>query len=207
MAADQLEALEGERGPGTIPNEAFETSTVQGLDADAGVEAEAAAVIPAEHVFGLVGCQEAVATEVPQHPFSDGVLEAVQELGCETSGLVEADASGLGLGVLVRIGPLKDAIHNAKMEMKVGIERRAEAVQKARDPERCGGRSRGRCLSQGGLEGPEKDVQHRGGGPGPVVEVGSQTLGEGEHKLSHRYLWEDMVHHMGGGLGHVAGPA
>ena len=40
MAADQLEALEGERGPGTIPNEAFETSTVRGLDADTGVQAK-----------------------------------------------------------------------------------------------------------------------------------------------------------------------
>jgi hypothetical protein len=65
----------------------------------------------------------------------------------------------------------------------------------------------GQALSQGGLKGPEEDVQHGTGGPGPVVEVGSQTLGEGEHKLSHRYVWEDMVHHMGGGLGHVAGPA
>ena len=144
---------------------------------------------------------------VAKDPLSHGVLEAVQELGCETSGLVEADAPPLGFGVLVRIGPLKDAIHNAKMEMKVGIERRAEAVKEAGGCERCGGWGRGRCLSQGGLEGPEKDVQHRGGGPGPVVEVGSQTLGEGEHKLSHRYVWEDMVHHMGGGLGHVAGPA
>ena len=27
---------------------------------------------------------------------------------------------------------------------------------------------------------------------GPVVEVGSQTLGEGEHKLSHRDVGEDV---------------
>jgi len=46
---------------------------------------------------------------VAEDPLSHGVLEAVQELGCETSGLVEADAPPLGFGVLVRIGPLKDA--------------------------------------------------------------------------------------------------
>ncbi len=50
-------------------------------------------------------------------------------------------------------------------------------------------------------------MQHGTGGPGPEVEVGSQTLGEGEHKLSHRDVGEDVVHHMGGGLGHGAGPA
>ena len=31
MAADQLEALKGERGPGTIPNEAFETREVAAI--------------------------------------------------------------------------------------------------------------------------------------------------------------------------------
>ena len=121
MAADQLEALEGERGLATIPNEAFETSTVRGLDADTGVQAKTPAVIPGEHVFGVMGLQEAVAASraallvvawsasrretarpsneaelssmnVAKDPLSHGVLEAVQELGCETSGLVEADA-------------------------------------------------------------------------------------------------------------------
>ena len=126
MAADQLEALEGERGQGTIPDEALEPRAVLGLNTDTGVQAKTPAVIPGEHVFGVMGLQEAVAANVAEDPLSHGVLEAIQELGCETSGLVEADAAGLGLWVLVRIGPLKDAIHSAKMEMKVGIEAGAE---------------------------------------------------------------------------------
>jgi len=57
-----VETVEGERGPGAIPDEPFEASSVGGLDADAGalphamhalrggpgVEAKAAAVIPGQ---------------------------------------------------------------------------------------------------------------------------------------------------------------
>ena len=64
-AADQVEAVEGEGRPSTIPDEPLEAFAVGGLDADAGVQAKAAPVIPAEHVLGLVGLQEAVAAKVP----------------------------------------------------------------------------------------------------------------------------------------------
>ena len=57
MAADQLEALEGERGPGTIPDEALEPRAVLGLNTDTGVQAKTLAVIPGEHVFGVMGLQ------------------------------------------------------------------------------------------------------------------------------------------------------
>ena len=80
-------------------------------------------------------------------------------------------------------------------------------MQEAGEGSRRGRWSSGARLPQGCLEGPEQDVQHGGSGPGPVVEVGPQTLGNREHKLSHRDVGEDMVHHMGCGLSHAAGSA
>jgi hypothetical protein len=61
--ADQVESVEGERRPSTMPDEPLEAGAVGSLDTDAGVEAEPATVIPAEHVLGVVGLQEAVAAE------------------------------------------------------------------------------------------------------------------------------------------------
>jgi hypothetical protein len=49
-------------------------------------------VIPAEHILGLVGFQEAVAGHVPEDPFSHEVLEALQEFVGEGGGFVEAEA-------------------------------------------------------------------------------------------------------------------
>lgn len=90
-AADEVEAVERERRPCTVSDEAFQSGAVGGLDADAGVEAEPAAVIPGEHVVGFVGFQEAMAANVAQHPCSHSVLEALEELRGEGRGFVEAE--------------------------------------------------------------------------------------------------------------------
>ena len=39
-AADQMEPVEGEGGPGTIPDQPLKAFAVGGLDADAGIETE-----------------------------------------------------------------------------------------------------------------------------------------------------------------------
>jgi hypothetical protein len=72
---DEVETVEGERRPGTIADEAFEARAIGGLDADTPIQTEPAAVLPGEHVLGLVGLQEAVAAKVPEDPGADGVLE------------------------------------------------------------------------------------------------------------------------------------
>jgi hypothetical protein len=53
--ADQVEAVEGERGSGAVADQPLEAVAVGGLDANAGVQAESTTVIPAEHVLCLVG--------------------------------------------------------------------------------------------------------------------------------------------------------
>lgn len=202
-----MEALQGEGRPSTVPDEAFEAGAVVGLDADGGVEAEPATVVPGEHVLGIVGLQEAVAAEVSEHPRPHGVLEAVEELGRETGGFVEAEATGCALGVRIWIELFEDPVHDAEVEVKVGVEERAETMQKAHDPAGGGRRSGGSCLPQGGLESPKQDVEHRASGPGPVVEERPEALGDREDELADGDVGKDVVHQMGGGLGHAAGIA
>ena len=184
-----------------------QTLAVGGLDADAGVETEPAAMLPAQHILGVVGLQEPVATEVAQHPFSHSVLEALQELGGQGCGFVKTETGG-GIGrVLIRVilKPLEEPVHNAKVVVEMGIEAGAEAMEKADSPERGVGRSGGTGLPQGGLKGPEQDMEDGTGGPGPVMEEGAEALGHGKDPLAHGHVGEDMVHQVGGRLGHTLG--
>ena len=57
------------------------------------------------------------------------------------------------------------------------------------------------------MEGPQEDVEDGAGGPRPVVEEGAEALGDGEHPLAHGHVGEDVVHQVGGGLGHALGVA
>ena len=90
-------------------------------------------VIPGEHVLGLVGFQEAVACKMAEHSASDGVLEAFQELVGEGRGFVETEGFGLDSRILasITLDPLEESIGHAEMKVKVRIQRRAEAMEKA----------------------------------------------------------------------------
>jgi len=87
------------------------------------------------------------------------------------------------------------------------IEARAEAMQEADRAHggRC--RSGGAGLPEGGLEGPEEDVKDGAGGPGSVMEEGAEAFGNGEDELAHRHVGNDVVHQVGGRLGHALGAA
>jgi hypothetical protein len=63
-AVDEVKTIESKGRPGTITDEAFEPLPVRSLYTDAGIEAEPAAMIPAEHVLSLVGFQESVTAKV-----------------------------------------------------------------------------------------------------------------------------------------------
>ena len=206
-AADEVETLEGEGRPGTIPDQTFEAGAVGGLDADGGIEAKAAPVVPGEHVGGLVGLQKAMATEMSEYPGSDDALQAFQELRRESGDLVEAEAGCLGFGALVRIDPLEKPVEHAKVKVEMRVQRRAEPMKEAHRPERRGGRGRGAGLPQDGLESPEEDMEDSAGGPGPVVEERAEALGDREDPLAGRHVGEDMVHQVGGGFGHALGVA
>ncbi len=196
--ADEVESVEGEGGPGTVADEAFEAGTVGGLNADAGVQTEPPAVLPGEHILGFVGLQEPVAVAMPQDPGADRVLEALQDLGGEGRGFVKTEVGG-GIGwVLSRVtlNLFEKSIDHAQMIMEVWIEGGAEAMQKADGPERGVGWCGGTGLPQGGLESPQQDV-----------EEGPQPLGDGEHELAHRHVGNDVINEVGRRLGHALGVA
>jgi hypothetical protein len=142
---DEVEAVEGKGGPGTVANDALQSGPVGGLDTDAGIETEPTPVIPGEHIFGLVGLQEPVAAKVSQDPGADRVLEVLQQRVGKVGGFVEAEA-GFWIGrILVRVilDPLEEPINDAQMEMKVGVEAGAEAMEEAHGTHGCGLRGRG----------------------------------------------------------------
>jgi len=207
--ADQVKTVESERGPGTVADQPFEAFAVGGLDPDAGVEAEAAPVLPVEHIPGLVGFQEAVAPKMPQDPGANRVLEALQELAGEAGGLVEVE-TGLGVGgtgVRVLVQPLEEPIDHAHMKVEMGVEAGAEAVQEADRAHGGGSWGGGTGFPQGAPEGAEQDVKDGAGGAGPVMKEGPEAFGHGKDELADGYMGEDVVHQVGRRMGHALGPA
>jgi hypothetical protein len=207
--ADQVKTVESERGPRTVADQPFEAFAVGGLDPDAGVEAEAATVLPVEHVLGLVSFQEAVAASVPQHPLSDRVLEASQELGGEAGGLVKTEAE-FWMGRILNRVPLdllEEPIDHAHVVMEMGIEAGAEAVQEADCAHSGGSWGGGTGFPESGLEGPKENVEDGAGRAGPVMKEGPEAFGHGKDELADGYMGEDVVHQVGRRLGHALGPA
>jgi len=84
------------------------------VDADRGVQAEAAGGLPGEHVGdgGLV--EEAASLEEAEHAPLQCALEAEDVVGSEVRRLVEGDGSSLVLG--------EDAVEDDHVEVEVGIE-------------------------------------------------------------------------------------
>jgi len=60
-------AGQDQRSASVPADQPFQAFAVGGLDADAPVEAEPATVLPAQHVLGVVGLQEAVAASRVAH--------------------------------------------------------------------------------------------------------------------------------------------
>jgi len=69
-------------------------------------------VLPGEQVLGLVGLQKAVTGKVAEYPPSECVLETLEELGCESSGFVDAEA-GIWIPAPIIRDLLEASMHNA----------------------------------------------------------------------------------------------
>lgn len=113
-AADEVEAVESERGPRTIADQPFPAGSVGAFDAHAGVETEPAAVISGKHVLDLAGLREAVAANVAQDPLSHGVLEALKELRRDRRRFVEVE-TGFWIPTPITRDVLEEAIDHAEV--------------------------------------------------------------------------------------------
>ena len=90
---------------------------------DAPIQNEPATVIPGQHVLGLVGLQEAVAAKMPQEPGTDRVLEALEESGGESGGLVKVETS-VWIGrvlILIILDPLEEPVDHAQVVVEMRI--------------------------------------------------------------------------------------
>jgi hypothetical protein len=168
------------------------------VNADGGVEAEAAGPLPREHVVDGVLIEEAAALEEAEHPALEDGREGAGVVSREVGSLVEA-------GLAVDLG--EDAVEDHEVEVEVRVEGGAEAVEEGDGADLGVGGGAGAVVAQPGADGPEQDPEHGAGEGGVVVEEGTDPLGDGEHPLPDRERRQDLVVQVGGDLDHPAGVA
>lgn len=169
------------------------------MDADGSIDAEAAGALPGEHVVDGVFLEEVAALEEAEDAALEDGRECVGVVGGEVGGLVKADLAVGGLG--------EDAIEDHEMEVEVGVEGGAEAVEEGDGAELGIGLGAGAAAAQGGADGAEQDPEHGTGEGGVVMEERSDALRDGEHPLADRERRQYVVGEVGGDLDHAPGVA
>ena len=129
-------SFSGEKGrPGAVAEQALAADSVGAVDTHGGVQAEAAAALPGEHVLDGGGLQQAAPLEEAKDAALEEPLEVVGIVACEMGGLVEADGAVRLLG--------EEAVQDHDVEVEVGVQAGAEAVQEGDGPQaRVGPRPR-----------------------------------------------------------------
>jgi hypothetical protein len=133
-------------------------------------QAEPAPVLPGEDILGFVGFQKAVGGKAAEHPPPDRVLEACQEPGGEGCGFVEAKTGFWvdWMGARIKLDVLEKPVHGEQVEMEVGVETGAEAVEKAGGSE--GGGITGMDPYDSAEIGAARRREEPSGGRGPGTE-------------------------------------
>ncbi len=177
------EAVEGEGRPGAVAEESLPAGAVRAVDTDGGVQAEAAGALPGEHVVHGVGFEEAAAVEEAEDAALEDGREGAGVVGGEVGGLVEADLAALGLG--------EDAVEDHDVEVEVGVEGGAEAVEEGDGADLSVGAGAGTVMPKAGADSAEQDPEHCAGKGGVVMEEGADPLGHREHPLADRQRRQD----------------
>jgi len=115
--------------------------------------------------------EEPVGAEVPKHATLNDALEPGPVLGLEERRFMEAS-----LTVVTAVASGEDAVEDDHVEVEVGIEGRAEAVQEADGSElRVGGRT-GTGVAKGGADGAQEDPEDGPGDVRVVMQEGPEAL-------------------------------
>lgn len=114
------QALEGEGRAGTVFQEPFSAGAVGAVDADGGVQAEAAGGLPGEHVGNGVIVEEAAALKEAEHAALQRALEAADVVAGEARRLTEGEAARVALG--------EEAVEDDHVEVEVGVGDRTPAA-------------------------------------------------------------------------------
>jgi hypothetical protein len=194
-----VEPVQREGGAGTVADQALETGAVMGRDTDRPVEAEASGCSPCAHVGGLSRIEEAVADEEPKHPVLNERGEGASGVGVEPPAAVE------GEGALVVA--CEEAVEDDEVQMEMGVEAGAEAVQEGDGAEGgIGGSARGGFPQRSPYD--SKDYGEDASDEDRIAgEEGAEPFGEGEHPLAHGHVGDDMIAQVGCDFGHAAGGA
>jgi len=141
--------VEGEGRPGAVAQEALPARTVGAVDADGGVEAEAAGALLGEHVVYGVGLEESAALEEAEDAALEDGGGGWGIVGGEVRRLVEADP-------VVDLG--EDAVEYHDVKVEVGVEGGPEAVEEGDGAELGLGAGAGAAVSEAGADGAEQDA-------------------------------------------------
>jgi hypothetical protein len=176
------ETVEGEGRAGAVADEPLAAGAVGAVDADGGVEAEAAGPLPGEHVVDGVLIEEAAALEEAEHPALEDGREGASVVSGEVGSLVEA-------GLAVDLG--EDAVEDHKVEVEVGVEGGAEAVEEGDGADPGVGTGAGAGVPQRGADGAEQDPEH-GAGEGGVVREVERRIEAGDERA--RLVLDAMIY-------------
>jgi hypothetical protein len=105
------------------------------------------------------------------------------------------------------VGLGEDAVEDDDVEVEVGVEGGAEAVEEGDGADLGVGAERRAGAAQRGADGAEQDAQHVAGQARVVGQEGADPLRQGEHPLAERQRRQDVVGQVGGHLHHAAGVA
>jgi hypothetical protein len=142
---------------------------------------------------------QAAAPEEAEHAALEGALKSVGVVGLEVGRFIEADGPVALLG--------EEPVEDDEVEVEVGIEGGAEAVQE-RDGAQLGvGPGAGAGAAERGADGAEQDAEYGAGECGVARQEGADPLGHGEHPLADGEWGQDVVGEPGGDLDHAAGVA
>ena len=129
----------------------------------------------------------------------EGALESVGVVGSQVRRFMEAD------GTVARLG--EEAVEDHEVEVEVGVEGGAEAVQEGDRAQLGVGPGAGAGAPERGANGAEQGAQHGAGESGVAGQEGADAFGHGEHPLADGQWGQDVVGEVGGDLHHAAGVA
>ena len=181
--------VQGQRWPGAVTQQPLAPSAVLGLDAHRAVDGEATTVGPLRHRARILARQQSPAHKDAQQPPAHLRLHRGEGLLIEPAGGVEDDPAR-------RIGR-EHAVDDHAMEVQMGIERRAKAVDEGDRAETSQGSRASTVRAQALLHHAQKQAQ------GPALEIGvavqdvARALGYCQNPLlPHRQRWQDVISQM-----------
>ncbi len=151
LIVDLCDALKGEGRACTVAKQPLQSGPVVAGDAHRGVERETA-IVPSQHVAGVVGIEQAVAGEPVQHAAADLLFDHGSRLWRQCRGLSELDPASFER--------LEHPVEDAAVVVQVAIERSTATVVEAQGPEAGPCRGLGTAAAQMSLDHPQEDMQH-----------------------------------------------